>query len=54
MHQTSYEPSPNSGPEETKQPDGKVVWLMPRRRPAAEQAPKPPPHDDEDPGPSAA
>lgn len=54
MHQSSYEPSQSPAPQDEEQPDEKVVRLMPRRRPATEQAPNPPTHDDDDPGPSAA
>ncbi len=54
MHQSSYEPSQDPTPKDAEQPDEKVVRLMPRRRPTAKHAPKPPPHDDNDPGPAAA
>jgi hypothetical protein len=56
VHQSPYEPSSKPAPQDAEQPDEKVVRLMPRRRPATEQIPKPPTtHDDDnDPGPSAA
>ncbi|WP_201861398.1 hypothetical protein [Microvirga soli] len=55
MGQSPNEPSSKPAPQDTEQPDGKVVRLMPRRRPATERAPSPPtPGDDNDPGPSAA
>jgi hypothetical protein len=54
MQQFLDEPSSKPAPQDAEQPDEKVVRLMPRRRPATEQAPNPPAHDDDDPGPSAA
>lgn len=51
VHQPSHEPVTE---DETEQPDGKVVRLMPRR-PATEPVASPPMGDDDnDPGPSAA
>jgi hypothetical protein len=54
MQQSPYKPSSKPAPQDAEQPDEKVVRLMPRRRPATEQAPNPPAHDDDNPGPSAA
>jgi hypothetical protein len=55
MHQFANEQAPKPKPQAAEQADGKVVRLVPRRRPATEQVSNPPPHgDDDDPGPSAA
>jgi len=55
MHQLANEQAPEPKPQTAEQADGKVVHLMPRRRPAKEQISNPPPQDDgDDPGPSAA
>jgi hypothetical protein len=55
MQQSPCEPPSKPAPQEAEQPDEKVVRLIQRRRPATEQAPNPPTHDDDnDPGPSAA
>lgn len=56
VHQSPNEPLSKPAPRDAEQPDEKVVRLIPRRRPATEQIPKPPTtHDDDnDPGPSAA
>jgi hypothetical protein len=55
MDQSPNEPSSKPAQQDAEQPDGKVVRLMPRRRPAAERDSNPPPAgDDNDPGPSAA
>lgn len=55
MDQSPNEPSSKPAPQDAEQPDGKVVRLMPRRRPATERASSPPtPDDDNDPRPSAA
>jgi hypothetical protein len=53
MHQSQPEPSSKHASQDAEQSVGKVVRLMPRR-PVTEQDPKPPMHDDDDPGPSAA
>jgi hypothetical protein len=55
MHQQQNESAPKPESHEEEEADGKVVRLMPRRRPATERIPDPPTHDDDDdPGPSAA
>ena len=55
MQQSPKQPSSKPAPQDAEQPDGKVVRLMPRRRPADGAGPNPPTHDDDnDPGPSAA
>lgn len=55
VHQSPNEPSSKPAVQDAEQPDGKVVRLMPRRRPATEPVPNPPTQDDDnDPGPSAA
>jgi hypothetical protein len=54
MHQSPNEPRSKHDPHAVEEPDGKVVRLMPRSRPAPERLPDPPHCDDDDPGPSAA
>jgi hypothetical protein len=54
MHQSPNEPTSKPDPHGEEQPDGRVVRLMPRRRPPPERLPDPPQGDDDDPGPSAA
>jgi hypothetical protein len=55
MHQPLNESAPKPESHEEEEADGKVVRLMPRRRPATERIPDPSTHDDDDdPGPSAA
>lgn len=55
MHHSPNDPPAKSDPHGEGQPDGKVVRLMPRHRPAPETLPDPPQgDDDDDPGPSAA
>jgi hypothetical protein len=54
MHQSPNEPRSKPDPHAVEEPDGKVVRLMPRSRPAPERLPDPPHCDDDDPGPSAA
>ncbi|WP_201864979.1 hypothetical protein [Microvirga soli] len=55
MQQSPKGPPPKPGPQDGEPSDGKIVRLTPRRRPATEQTPNPPTHDDDnDLGPSAA
>jgi len=54
MPQPPNEPLSKPEPHGAEEPDGKVVRLMPRSRPAPERLPDPPQGDDDDPGPSAA
>lgn len=54
MHQSPNEPPVQPDPQGAEQTDGKVVRLMPRRRPDTERLPDPPDGDDDDPGPTAA
>lgn len=54
VHRVPCEPSSKLSPHDWDITDGKVVRLMPRRRPETELALNPPTHDDNDPGPSAA
>jgi len=55
MHQSPNEPISKPDTHGEEQPDGKVVQLMPRQRPAPERLPDPlQGDDDDDPGPSAA
>lgn len=54
MQQSPKEPLPKLALQDGKPSDGKIVRLTPRHRPATEQMPNPPIHDDNDPGPSAA
>lgn len=55
MRQSPKEPPVQPDLQEVDQPDGKVVRLMPRRRPESERIPDPSDDDDDDdPGPTAA
>ena len=55
VQQSPNDPPTKPASQDAEQPDGKVVRLMPLRRPATERVPEPPTHDDDnDPGPSAA
>lgn len=55
MHQSSDEALPEAVSHETDQTDGKIVRLMPKRRPEPEKIPDSrAPEDDDDPGPTAA
>jgi hypothetical protein len=54
LHRPPCEPSSNPATQGAEQPDEKIIRLTPRRRPATEQVPSLPTHDDNDPGPSAA
>jgi hypothetical protein len=55
MPQSPNETPPNPAAHDAEQKEGKVVRLIPRRRPAPEKNPEPQaPGDGNDPGPSAA
>jgi hypothetical protein len=55
MHQSPDETLPEPVSQDADQLDGKIVRLMPKRRPEPEKIPDPQtPDDNDDPGPSAA